>query len=216
MVAALSDSAATLDARAWASLVEAEGDVAEDARRRALDLGACRTRAAHAHYLGPVAQRLDGATLSGAQRRRVLFVTAAAGVARAGDPVPDERLGVGSSVEGLGVLASFWRPHVEAWLEARLSDGGVLWDLLGGEYARALALPPGRRRVRVRLDAGGRAAPSATAKQLRGLVARHLVTASTAPGVPRRALDSFAADVAGQRWSMCSLDDEGPVLRPDA
>lgn len=214
---ALRTAAATYDAAAWAALVETEGAVAEEARRRAADLGAARTMPAHARYRGPVAQRLDGATLSGRQLRRVLFATAGAGVVRANDPVPDERLAISKALGDLGVLASFWRPYVDAWLDAHLSaDGGVLWDLLGGEYARAVAVPSGRRRVVVHFTDGVRAAPSATAKQLRGLVARHLVTASTAPREPHRGLAGFAADVAGRRWAFAGMDGERPVVRTSA
>ena len=126
----------------------------------------------------------NGTTLTGPQRRRVLFMTAAAGIARAGDPVPDEQLAIGRALDGVGVLATFWRPHLEAWLAAHLSGGGVLWDLLGGEYAR-------------------------------GLVARHLVTSSTCPADPERALESFRVEVAGSHWAVGQVADEGPVLRPE-
>ena len=210
---ALASAARDLDAAAWARLVEGRGDVAAAARRIAKGTRTAPTRPAGERYAGPVAARLDAPTLPAGARARVLFVTATAGLVASDAPMPDERLPIGASLPPLGRLSTWWRPHVQAALAHRLAPSAVVWDLLGGEYAAAVSEPAGCRRVTVRFETAGRAAPSATAKQLRGLAARWL--AEYGGALPEAALEGFGAEVAGARWRWAGAEvgPEGGVIR---
>jgi uncharacterized protein len=210
---ALAAAARDLDEAAWARLVEGRGEVAAVARRVARGIRTAPCRPAGERYAGPVAARLDAPTLSAAARGRVLFVTATAGLVASDAPMPDERLPIGASLPPFGRLSTWWRPHVRAALERRLAPGAAVWDLLGGEYAAAVGVPTGCRRVTVRFVLGGRGAPSGTAKQLRGLAARWLAEHGGAD--PEGALTGFAAEVAGARWRWAgaSVGPDGGAVR---
>lgn len=201
-------AAATYDEAQWNRLVEAEDQLADTARANARRLTASPTMPAGERYAGHVADRADTATLPADVARHIVFITATAGPVRATDPAPDERLAIGRSLDPHGNLATWWRPHIARWLETNTTSDAVLYDLLGTEYSRAIRPPAGRQLVAVRFETtSGRAAPSATAKQLRGLAARHLAQSDRAQD-PDVAFDTFDVTVAGSHW-------HGPAHRED-
>ena len=84
------------------------------------------TARADAVYSGVVYDALDAPTLSTAARRRAstrLAVTSSVfGVVRPGDRIPAYRLSGGTTLPGLGPVATHWRTHLDP----------AMCDLLGG------------------------------------------------------------------------------------
>jgi len=199
------------------------GEVADGPQREVLDalgdtdqgdddrpLSQRETARAWQRYDGVVHRAADPGTLARADRRRwhrhVAYVSALAGLVRPTERLPAYRLEMGTVVEPLGGLGPFWRPHVTATLDERLTPGGVVWLLTGGEYGRAVEAPEGRELYEprfVRPD-GERAMPSATVKQARGQLARALVLH------PDIARDPWHDD-----WWWVSLEAAGAPVRLD-
>lgn len=119
-------------------------------------------------YTGVVWKHLDPATLTTAQRRRIVVPSGLMGLARADDPVPDHRL---------KMAAAAWRPAVTDALAAH--GRGPVVDLLPNEHAKAIdwnVLARHRRVVRVDFaftDSG--TAAGHDAKAVKGIVARTVV-----------------------------------------
>ena len=156
-----------------------------EALRAALGCGAAeveRNAALRTAPTLPAAQRytgvLDGAlsydALSAAGRRRanasLRVASALFGLLAPRDPIPAYRLSGGTSLPGVGSLASAWRPV----LEPELAGQRVVVDLRSGPYA-ALARVPHAVRVRVlRESDGARMVVSHDNKYTKGLLARML------------------------------------------
>lgn len=88
-------------------------------------------------YSGVVWVHLEPASLTVAQRRRVLVPSALYGVTTAQDYVSDYRLKMNTNLVPLGGLAKFWR----AWLTPVLADylhGTVVINLLPKEHGAAI------------------------------------------------------------------------------
>lgn len=177
----LNDVRATvLDALGTAAQSDLEG------LRRALDcpageaetdlvLRTSGTLQALRRYTGVVYDALSYATLDAAARRRanasLVVASALFGLVRPKDAIPAYRLSGGTSLPGLGGLASLWRPVVEPELAAHK---GLVVDLRSGPYAR-LARAPHAVQVRVLRDVDGvRSVVSHDNKWTKGLLARAL------------------------------------------
>ncbi|MFL6079452.1 MAG: YaaA family protein [Ornithinibacter sp.] len=143
-------------------------------------------------YTGVLYDALGLDTLDTASRRRanrwLVVVSALHGAVRPGDRITAYRLSMGSTLPGLGPLASLWRPELDGVLP-HLAGRGVVVDCRSAPYAAAwrpgAGLAP--RWVQVRVPGA-----SHMAKHTRGLVARHLCQA----GVRPRSVPALA-DVVG-------------------
>lgn len=138
--------------RAALGLSERQQDaVAADAA-----LSTAPTRPTMARYTGVLYDALDYASLTGSGLRRanasVVVASALFGLLRPRDRIPSYRLSGGTTLPGLGGLASLWRPVLEP--ELATADRLVV-DLRSGAYA-ALARVPGAVDVRVLREADGR------------------------------------------------------------
>jgi cytoplasmic iron level regulating protein YaaA (DUF328/UPF0246 family) len=147
-----------------------DGEVEKDAALRT-----SRTLPALRRYTGIVYEQLGYETLSSAGRRRanasVVVASALFGLVRPTDRIPAYRLSGGTSLPGLGSLASVWRPALEPLLAA---ETGLVVDLRSGPYA-ALARVPQAVQVRVlRETEGVRAVVSHDNKWTKGRLARAL------------------------------------------
>jgi cytoplasmic iron level regulating protein YaaA (DUF328/UPF0246 family) len=142
-------------------------------------------------YSGVLYDALGYATLSAGSKRRagnrLLVVSAAWGALRMADRVPPYRLSMGTTLPGLGPLASVWRDP----LAAVLADiDGVIVDCRSSTYVAAWR-PTGDQAAKwvsinvVRERDGVRSVVSHNAKHTRGLIARHLLESGKDPGTPR-------------------------------
>jgi cytoplasmic iron level regulating protein YaaA (DUF328/UPF0246 family) len=167
-------------------LVVSAGLLDEVARNLVLDTAA-------EVYTGVLYDALGLATLDTAARRRanrwLVVVSALHGAVRPGDRITAYRLSMGSTLPGLGPLASLWRPELDRVLPT-VAARGVIVDCRSAPYAAAWR--PGAdlapRWVQVRVPGA-----SHQAKHTRGLVARHLCVA----GVTPRSVPALADVVAG-------------------
>lgn len=126
--------------------------------------------------------------------RRILIFSGLYGVVGPKDKVAPYRLSMGVNLPGIGPLASYWKARLDAPLAERCA-GGLIVDCRSSTYTAAWT-PTGeaaRGWVQIRV-------PGAThmAKHTRGLVTRHLMTASSTPRSPKAlaALLSNAFDVS--------------------
>jgi cytoplasmic iron level regulating protein YaaA (DUF328/UPF0246 family) len=87
-------------------------------------------------YTGVVWEHLDPASLTAAQRRRIVVVSALMGAVGGDEPVPDHRLKLSVSLGRLGRLDRWWRPAVTEALALR--GRGPIVDLLPREHAAAV------------------------------------------------------------------------------
>ena len=151
-------------------------------------------------YSGVVWTYLDPATLTTAQRRRILVPSALYGLTAGDDPIADYRLTFHDSVDGRGPLAPFWRDALTAALVRVVGHSPVV-DLLPAEHRRALDVEQLRLAtpvVTVRFEStDGTRAIGHAAKAVKGVLARRLL----AEGIT--ALPSFAWD----RWRCVFVDE---------
>lgn len=137
-------------------------------------------------YTGVLYDALDARTLPATSRRRlarqVLVLSGLFGAVAPTDPIPTYKLKMGASLPGLGRLAPFWRPHLDAAL-APLSARRTVWNLLPGEHAAAWTAP-GRAACEVRVrfldevERGGERRLTTVShwnKLLKGALVRHLL-----------------------------------------
>lgn len=93
-------------------------------------------------YTGVVWDHLDPASLSAAERRRIVVVSGLLGLVRADDPTPDYRLKMGANLPPLGKLSTWWRDDLSDALN-RYAAGRtakaprVIVDLLPKEHRAA-------------------------------------------------------------------------------
>ncbi|WP_432935375.1 YaaA family protein [Kribbella sp. CA-253562] len=162
-------------------------------------------------YSGVLYDALGYSTLPpGSKRRansRLLVVSGAWGALRMTDRVPPYRLSMGTTLPGLGQLASVWRGPLRTTLDAAVGKS-VIVDCRSSTYAAAWR-PSGELAAKwvavsvVRERAGVRSVVSHNAKHTRGLVARHLLESGKDPGTPK-ALHKLVAE----RWH-AELDRTG-------
>jgi uncharacterized protein len=165
------------DPEVAAKLFGATGPLLDRAVRaiEQLDAGTAASLPAWRRYTGVVWEHLDPATLTTAQRGRIIVPSALLGVTTGTDPVPDHRLSFGVSVPGLGKLDRWWRLAVTEAIVKRTSRAPIV-DLLPKEHAEAIdmdALASQRRLVIVRFrSADGARSVGHDAKAVKGVVAR--------------------------------------------
>lgn len=155
-------------------------------------------------YSGVLYDALGFSSLSpGAKRRagsRLLVVSAAWGALRMADRVPAYRLSMGTTLPGLGPLASVWREPLAESLGLAAGDGPIV-DCRSSTYVAAWR-PTGAQADRwvsvsvVRERDGKRSVVSHNAKHTRGEVARHLLESGKDPRSPQ----GIHALIA-QRWT---------------
>lgn len=170
---------------------------------------------AHQVYSGVLYDALGYGSLTASQRTKadgsVLVVSALWGAIRFADRVPAYRLSMGTALPGVGRLASFWKPQLNAALAAA-SEGELLVDCRSSTYAAAWTPPPAQTvAVNVFTEAGGvRKVVSHFAKHTRGELARHLLQRrGTAPRTPAE-LQKAAAG----KWTVELI--EGTARKPHA
>ena len=119
---------------------------------------------------------------TGAQRRLLengIIFSGLFGLLRPDDLIPNYRLRMDATVEGIGKVSRYWRPHLSPHLN-RLLEGKVVWNLLpgthedawddGATYARMYRLKFYRE------EDGKRKAVSHGVKELRGSLVHFIVT----------------------------------------
>jgi len=153
-------------------------------------------------YSGVLYDALGYATLSpGSKRRagnRLVVVSAAWGALRPADRVPPYRLSMGTTLPGLGPLASVWRDPLNAVfadtdgliVDCRSSTYVAAWRPTGDQAAKWVSINVVRERN------GVRSVVSHNAKHTRGLVTRHLLESGKDPGTPKR-----LHKLVSERWN---------------
>jgi cytoplasmic iron level regulating protein YaaA (DUF328/UPF0246 family) len=158
------------------------------AANAAVAAGTARALPAHRRYTGVVWEHLDAPTLDDEQRARTLVPSAILGLATANDPVPDHRTKLDVSLDGIGRLDRYWKPHVTDALLKRTTPADTIVELLPNEHRAAIDLDRlAKRRHVVRTTVVG--VSGHDAKAVKGALARHLLVHGDATGT---AVDDFA------------------------
>ena len=160
--------------RDWKHVYGHDGDLGRRAAEAmaALHDGTATALPAWRRYTGVVWEHLDPSTLTKAQRRRIVVVSALLGVVGGEEPVPDHRLKLSVSLPRLGRLDRWWRPVVTEHLRG-LGRGPIV-DLLPKEHAAAVDWDELRRdREVLRPDLP--AVTGHAGKAAKGLLARRLL-----------------------------------------
>ncbi|WP_286217555.1 YaaA family protein [Paraoerskovia sediminicola] len=165
------------------------GLAAEVARN--VDLRSAPAGPASSVYTGVLYEAAGFGRLTAAQTRRaatsVLTVSALWGAVSPVDRIPAYRLSMGTTLPGVGALATAWRPHLTAALDERAS-GDVVVDCRSASYAAAWR-PAARTEwlaVKVLREVDGkRSVVSHNAKHTRGVLTGHLLRRRTAPTTAR-------------------------------
>jgi cytoplasmic iron level regulating protein YaaA (DUF328/UPF0246 family) len=164
------------------------GEVAVDA-----ELSSAPAAPAAAVYTGVLYDRLRLPELPKRAQGRVLIASALWGVVRPGDRIPYYRFSAKAKLDGIGGLATFWRPALTAALPDE--DGTLVVDMRSGAYAAAWK--PKRATllaVRAFSETKGKRKPvSHMAKAVRGEVARVLLEAKRPPADPEAAAQLVTA-----------------------
>ncbi|WP_139005389.1 YaaA family protein [Arthrobacter crystallopoietes] len=157
--------------------------------------------AAHTVYSGVLYDALGYRTMTPAQKRKadaaVVIVSALWGAIAFPDFIPAYRLSMSVGLPETGKLASYWKKHLPAALDAH-ADGHLLVDCRSSSYAAAWS-PAADRTVVVNVFQernGKRTVVSHFAKHTRGELARHLLTRrGKAPETPGSLLKA-----AQEKW----------------
>jgi cytoplasmic iron level regulating protein YaaA (DUF328/UPF0246 family) len=166
---------------------------------------------------GPMYRAMEFETLpTGAQRRLLengVIVSAMFGLLRPDDLIPDYRLSIHASLDGLGAVTSYWRDVVSPHLN-RLVEDRVVWNLLpashaavwddGGTYDR-------QYRVRFAREEAGRRVPVPDdAPELNGSLVHYI--ADRLVEAPEALMDWDAPDGFEPVTDEFELDDKGGTL----
>lgn len=188
------------------------GEAAVTAARQMLrDIHRAPTMPAVERYAGVVYDHLDVAGLPAAARRRahrhVATISGLFGPLGGGDAIPAYRLLMLARLpEPVGRLATFWRPHVASWIEARVSGASTIIDLLSTEYAAAVPAAARRRGRWITVEfvgADGRRVPGTIGKQRKGALARALLLAGEATPDAAVTMDGTRArSAADNHWTL--------------
>jgi hypothetical protein len=157
-------------------------------------------------YTGVLYDHLRLPELPQRARRRVLIASALWGVLRPGDRIPYYRFSAKARLDGIGVLAAFWRPALAAALPDE--EGTLVVDMRSGAYSAAWK--PKRATllsVRAFSESKGKRKPvSHMAKAVRGEVARTLLEAKTVPETPEAAAQLATAAGFAVELTPATLD----------
>lgn len=147
-------------------------------------------------YTGVLYDALDLASLDASARRRaqqsVLVFSGLWGALRLGDRVPPYRCSMAVRLPGLGGLAAYWKPHMDAVLP-EAAGGGLVLDLRSSAYAAAWKPrgEPARRTATVRVlqvevvdGVEKRTVVSHFNKATKGRLVRALLTSGARPRTP--------------------------------
>jgi hypothetical protein len=136
-------------------------------------------------YTGVLYRELDWASLPPAARARgaqqVRIASGLWGLVAPTDPIPHYKLKASARLEGLGNLASWWRPRLARPLAA-LTAGRVVWDLLPIEHSKMTSWSEGgpdapEQRITVRFVDADDVTVSHWNKLLKGALVRWVLTA---------------------------------------
>jgi cytoplasmic iron level regulating protein YaaA (DUF328/UPF0246 family) len=176
-------------------------------------------------YTGVLYDALDLSGLSplGKRRARTIRVQSALwGPITVGDRIPPYRLSIGTSLPGIGPLASFWRRELAGSSLDREAAGELIIDCRSSGYAGAWQ-PPTEKLIKVNAYTEKDGKPvvvSHFAKHARGLVARLLLEADRLPRSPERVAEVVNAHSrcelsrTRQGWELGVLTDPLGGLRP--
>jgi len=160
---------------------------------------------------------------TGAQRRLLengVILSGMFGLLRPDDLIPDYKLRMDATVEGIGKVARYWRSVVSPYLD-RLVEGKVVWNLLpssheeawedGGTYQRMYRLKF------FRADDGARKPVTHGVKEIRGALVHYVV--QTLAETPEALLDWDAPGGFELDLEASELGEKGGalvyVLHPD-
>lgn len=172
---------AVVDALGRTNLGEAKlgatGALFERASRanHAVAAGTARNLPAHRRYTGVVWEHLDPGTLDAGTLARILVPSALLGLVTANDPVPDHRLKFDVSLDGIGRLDRFWRPHLTDAVKKLTTPGDTIVELLPREHTAAIDLDAIAKRRRV-IRTAFTGTTGHDAKAVKGALARHVLT----------------------------------------
>lgn len=172
-------------------------------------------------YTGVLYDNLDAPSLDAEARahldRQVIIVSGLWGLVRPADRIPDYKLKVDATLQPLGRLARWWRPHLSGVLDARVR-GGLVWDLLPNAHASTWADPDRAPALRVTASfaaehrRGGSVVRSTVthwSKALKGALVRHLLSGP----VEEADLDAVRQVLAAFRhpdgYALESLESDG-------
>lgn len=179
---------------------------------RNVHLRTAPTAAARHVYTGVLYAAAGLDRLTPAQRERaaasVRIISGLWGVVTPEDPIPAYRLSMGTTLPGVGPLASVWREHLAGVLDGEAEDRLVV-DCRSASYTAAWRPPHSASWVAVRVlreHAGRRTVVSHHAKHTRGLLTGHLVTPR---GRAPRDADELA-DVVARMIGTSSATAGGP------
>lgn len=150
-------------------------------------------------YTGVLYEALDYAGLTAAGRRRaikhVAIASALWGLVRPGDPIPAYRLSAGTTLPGIGTLASAWKGPVSAELDR---VDGLIVDLRSGGYVALGPVPASaaERSVTVRVlqeQGGRRTVVSHFNKATKGRMVRALMSSRRTPRTPAAFAEALEA-----------------------
>ncbi|HEY8295797.1 MAG TPA: peroxide stress protein YaaA [Micrococcaceae bacterium] len=170
---------------------------------------------AHRIYSGVLYDALGYRSLTAAGKRKaddaVVVVSGLWGAIGFADSIPAYRLSMATGLPGLGKLAAFWKPLLNAALAGHVR-GHLLVDCRSSTYAAAWAPDPAAT-VAVNVFSernGSRTVVSHFAKHTRGELARHLLSRrGNAPQTPEQLLSA-----AKERWTAELVP--GTARRPHA
>lgn len=129
-------------------LLGVKGDHLDRAQAANVSLSGAPSLPAWRRYTGVVWDHLDPATLTAADRRRIVVVSGLLGLLRGDDPTPDYRLKMGANLAPYGKLSTWWRDDLSAALNhyaagRTAKQPRVIIDLLPKEH-RAAWVPDAR------------------------------------------------------------------------
>lgn len=177
------------------ALLGVQGALLARAQSSNTQLVGAPTLPAWQRYTGVVWDHLDLSTLSTPQRTRamssIVVVSGLHGLVAAGDPIPDYRLKMGARLSPMGQLAQWWRESVTTTLLA-YAKKAIIIDLLPNEHRAAIDWTQLPQAIRVDLvtKSGGRMGGH-NAKAAKGLLARHIIIASSTPAKAKDSLSTF-------------------------
>lgn len=165
-----------------AKLLGVKGDALAAATSANLELDSSPTMRAIERYSGVLYDVLDVGSLGTGARRRldrsVVIFSGLFGLVEPSDRIPNYKIKMGATLEGVGRLSTYWRPAVSDALAVR-ARGRRVWNLLPNEHDAAWDHPAGIGQISVRFlerkADGTMVAVSHWNKYFKGALVRHLL-----------------------------------------